>query len=155
MKTRGIAFAACLLFAPVCVDVARVGPQRPRVPAGVPNPHRHPLGDDFLSQLKPEVKIVPSTAPVAGAKENLITNQTRTFRFFTISSAAGFERIFFDDLRAHETYEIEGIAWPGRPLNDPVCVDDYLIFDRSVNPNRAVHYAFNLKKRIVTVARVF
>jgi hypothetical protein len=123
--------------------------------ASTPNPHRHQLDEDFLSQLKPEIEIIPSTASVDGLKENLITNKTRTFRFFTITSTEGFEHIFFEDLRAHETYEIVGVAWPGRPLNDPVCVGDYLIFDRSVNPNRSMHYAFNLRKRVVTVARAF
>lgn len=155
MKMIGIVLAACLLLVPVCVDAARVVPQRARVPAGAPNPHRHPLGEDFLDQLKPEIKIIPSTKPVAGVKENMIGNKARTFRFFTITSTQGFERIFFEDRRAHRTYEIDGVAWPGRPLNDPVCVGDYLIFDRSVNPNRSMHYAFNLRKRVVTVARVF
>lgn len=125
---------------------------RPKVRA--PNPHRHPAGEDF-SQIKPEIKIVPAAIPLDGTKENMIANEARTFRFFTITSNEGFERIFFEDRRAHKTYEIQGVAWPGRPLNDPVCVGDYLIFDRSVNPNRAMHYAFNLRKRVVIVARVF
>jgi hypothetical protein len=146
--------AICLLCVPATLNATPVFAQRPRVPAPGPNPHRHPSGDDF-SQIKSEIKIVSATVPPDASKENMIANKARTFRVFTISSNEGFERIFFEDRRAHKTYEIEGVAWPGRPLNDPVCVGDYLIFDRSVNPNRSMHYGFNLRKRVVTVARVF
>jgi hypothetical protein len=123
--------------------------------APIPNPHRHRLGEDVLSDVAPEIKIIEADAPSDREKENFVENKEKTFRAFTTTTTGGLERLFFEDMRTKKTYEIQGVAWPNRPLNDPVCVGNYLIFDRSVNPRRSIHYAFELKKRLIVAAHVF
>lgn len=120
----------------------------------IPNPHRHARGKDMLSDVRPDIKIVEANVPSNSKKENVVENKAKTFRAFTMD-AEGLERIFFEDMRTNKTFEIQGVDWPGRSLNDPECVDDYFIFDRSVNPQRSVHYAFDMKKRLIVAARVF
>jgi len=120
----------------------------------IPNPHRHARGDDMLSAVAPEIKIVEANASDY-YKDNWVENKAKTFSAFTTATEEGIERIFFEDLRVHRTYEIQGAAWPNRPLNDPACVNNYFIFDRSVNPRRSIHYAFDLDKKIIVAARAF
>ena len=96
----------CFLWVPAAINPAPVAAPGAGVPARTPNPHRHPSGEDF-SQIKPEIKIIPATVPTVGTKENMIGNKARTFRFFTVTSTEGFERIFFEDRRANKIYEIE------------------------------------------------
>jgi hypothetical protein len=123
----------------------------------IPNPHRHRQGENVLSDVAPDIKTVEATAPPAAKRENIVVNRRGTFSAFTVSAEDGLERIFFADLalRTRKTYEIQGVGWPNRPLNDPVCVGNFLIFDRSVNPQRSIHYAFDLNKRIIEAARAF
>ena len=120
----------------------------------IPNPHRHARGEDMLSDVRPDIKIVEANVPSNSKKENVVENKAKTFRAFTMD-ADGFERIFFEDITTNKTYEIKGVDLPGRPLNDPVCVDNYLIFDRSMNPQRSIHYAFDLNKRSIVAGRAF
>ncbi len=120
----------------------------------MPNSHRHARGEDMLSDVRPDIKIVEANVPSNSNKENVVENKAKTFRAFTMD-ADGFERIFFEDITTNKTYEIKGVDLPGRPLNDPVCVDNFLIFDRSMNPQRSIHYAFDLNKRIIVAGRAF
>jgi hypothetical protein len=122
--------------------------------ATIPNPHRHTRGEDVLSTVAPGIRIVEANASDY-YKDNWVENKAKTFGAFTTTTEEGIERILFEDLRANKTYEIQGVAWPNRPLNDPVCVGAYFIFDRSVNPQRSMHYAFDLNKRIIVAARAF
>lgn len=123
--------------------------------ATIPNPHRHARGEDVLSDVAPEIKIVEAGVPADATRDNVVVNKTRTFRAFTVMTPDGFERIFVEDIRAEKTYEIEGVAWPNRPLDDPVWVGTYFIFDRSSNPHAATHYVFDMNKRAPVAARAF
>lgn len=123
----------------------------------IPDPHHHPQGENVLQDITPKIKIVEAAAPPDAKQENIVVNKHGTFSAFTMSTQEGLERIFFTDLasRAHKTYEIQGVGWPNRPLNDPVCVGNFFIFDRSVNPHHSIHYAFDLNKRAIVAARAF
>jgi hypothetical protein len=122
----------------------------------IPDPHRHRLGENVLADVTSEIKIVDATAPVA-KQENIVVNKRGTFSAFTVSTGDGLERIFFTDLASltHKSYEIRGVAWPNRPLSDPVCEGNFFIFDRSAGPQRSIHYAFDLNKRTIEAARAF
>ena len=61
----------------------------------IPNPHRHPRGEDMLSSIEPDIKIVEAAFPSDRTKENVVENKTKTFRAFTMD-AEGLERIFFE-----------------------------------------------------------
>lgn len=123
--------------------------------ATIPNPHRHARGEDVLKEFAPEIKIVAASVPADAERDNIVVNKTKTFRAFTVMTQDGFERIFVADIGAEKSYEIEGVAWPNRPLDDPVWVGKYFIFDRSSNPHAATHYVFDMNKRALVAARAF
>ncbi len=125
----------------------------------IPNPHRHARGEDVLKEVAPEIKIVETRMPQNAEMKNLVMNKSKTFSSFTLMTEKGFERIFVVHViipnRSEKVYEIEGVDFTNRPLDDPVWVDDYLIFDRSSNPHAAIHYVFNMNKRVLVAARAF
>ena len=137
-----------------------VKPQTPSpAPTLIPNPHHHAKGEDVRKDVAPEIKIVESSMPQNAELKNLVLNKSRVFSSFTVTSEEGLERIFVVHVlilnRAEKVYEIQGVAWPNRPLSDPVWVGDYFIFDRSSNPQAAIHYVFDMKKRALVVAQAF
>jgi hypothetical protein len=123
--------------------------------AAIPNPHRHAEGDDVLKDVAADIRVVAASAPAAARRGNVVENKAKTFRAFTVETEDGMERIFVEDVNAGKTYEIEGVAWPNRPLSDPVWAGDYFICDRSSNPRAAIHYAFDMRKRALVAARAF
>jgi len=149
------ALIVCLLAVPGGSGYAGLFAQQAKSPAAIPNPHRHARGDDVLSDVATEIKIIEAEVSSDSKRENVVENKAKTFRAFTTTSDEGIERIFFEDLRTNKIYEIAGVAWPNRPLNDPVCAGDYFVFDRSINPQRSMHYAFDLNKRVIMAGRVF
>jgi hypothetical protein len=88
-----------------------------------------------------------------------LLNKSRIFSAFTVNTEDGLERIFVRQVlipnRSDKVYEIQGVAWPNRPLSDPVWVGNYFIFDRSSNPHAAIHYVFDMQKRVLVAARAF
>jgi hypothetical protein len=125
----------------------------------IPNPHQHAKGEDVLKEVAPEIKIVESSMPLNAELKNLVLNKSKRFSSFTVTTEAGLERIFVVHVlipnRSEKVYEIEGVAWPNRPLSDPVWAGDYFIFDRSSNPHAAIHYVFEMQKRVLVAARAF
>jgi hypothetical protein len=131
----------------------------PQVGSAIPNPHRHAKGEDVLKEVAPEIKIVESSMPQNAELQNLVLNKSKRFSSFTVTTEEGLERIFVVHVlipnRSEKVYEIEGVAWPNRPLNDPVWAGDYFIFDRSSNPHAGIHYVFDMQKRVLAAARAF
>jgi hypothetical protein len=79
--------------------VARWGPKQGRPlqrakksPPTIPKPHHHARGDDMLSAVAPDTKIVEADVPGDSKKENVVENKAKTFRAFT-TNADGLERI--------------------------------------------------------------
>jgi hypothetical protein len=132
---------------------------QPSVQATFPNPHRHAKGEDVLKEVAPEIKIVESSMPQRAELKNLVLNKSKRFSSFTVTTEEGLERIFVVHVlipnRREKVSEIEGVAWPNRPLSDPVWAGDYFIFDRSSNPNAVIHYVFDMQKRELVAARAF
>jgi hypothetical protein len=160
MQMTAVALITCLLAASVSSGRAKSFAQRTaKSPAAIPNPHHHAKGEDVLKDVAPEVKIVEASMPQNAELKNLVLNKSLVFSSFTVTTEEGLERIFVVHVpipnRAEKVYEIQGVAWPNRPVSDPVWVGDYLIFDRSVNPQRSIHYAFDLSKRLIVAARAF
>jgi len=155
----------CLLsIVIVAVSLTFAGNPRPfRVHAGtqtkIPNPHHHANGEDVLKEVRPEIKIVESNVPANAELQNLMLNKSEKFSSFTVTTEEGLERIFVRQVlipnRSDRVYEIQGVAWPNRPLSDPVWSGDYFIFDRSSNPHAAIHYVFDMQKRVLVAARAF
>lgn len=127
--------------------------------AAIPNPHHHAKGEDVLKEVAPEIKIVESSMPQNAELKNLVLNKSKRFSSFTVTTEEGLERIFVVHVlipnRSEKVYEIEGVAWPNRPLSDPVWAGEYFIFDRSSNPHAAIHYVFDMQKRVLAAARAF
>ena len=132
---------------------------QPSVQATIPNPHRHAKGEDLLKEVGPQIKILESSMPLNAELKNLVLNKSKRFSSFTITTEEGLERIFVVHVlipnRSEKVYEIEGVAWPNRPLSDPVWAGAYFIFDRSSNPHAAIHYVFDMQKRALVAARAF
>ncbi len=127
--------------------------------AEIPNPHHHAKGEDVLKEVAPEIKVVESSTAQNAEIQNLVLNKSRRFSSFTVNTEDGMERIFVRQVlipnRSDKVYEIQGVAWPNRPLSDPVWAGDYFIFDRSSNPHAAIHYVFDMQKRALVAARAF
>jgi hypothetical protein len=125
----------------------------------IPDPHHHAKGEDVLKEVTPEIKVVKSSMPQNAELKNLVLNKSKRFSSFTVTSEEGLQRIFAVHVlipnRSEEVYEIQGVAWPNRPLSHPVWVGDYFIFDRSSNPHAAIHYVFDMNKRALVQARTF
>ncbi len=125
----------------------------------IPNPHHHATGEDVLKDVALEIKIVESSVPENAELQNLMLNKSERFSSFTVTNEDGLERIFVRQVlipnRTDKVYEIKGVAWPNRPLSDPVWSGDYFIFDRSNNPHAAIHYVFDMQKRVLVAARAF
>ena len=155
-------FASVLIVGTLSFGFAPVLEQprsQPNVQATIPNPHRHAKGEDVLKEVAPEIKIVESSMPQNAELKNLLLNKSKRFSSFTVTTEEGLERIFVVHVlipnRSEKVYEIEGVAWPNRPLSDPVWAGDYFIFDRSTNPHAAIHYVFDMQKRALVAARAF
>jgi hypothetical protein len=137
----------------------RAGCQEPKTATPTPNPHHHARGDDVRKEVAPEIKIVESSVPENAELQNLMVNKSQRFSSFTVTTEEGLERILVRQVlltnRADKVYEIQGVAWPNRPLSDSVWSGDYFIFDRSSSPNAAIHYVFDMKKRALVEARAF
>jgi hypothetical protein len=137
----------------------RAGCQEPKTATPIPNPHHHAKGEDVLKDVVPEIKIVESSVPENAELQNLMLNKSERFSSFTVTTEEGRERIFVRQVlirnRSEKVYEIQGVAWPNRPLSDPVWAGDYFIFDRSSNPHAAIHYVFDTQKRALVAARAF
>ena len=142
-------------FAPI-LEQAR---SQPSVQAAFPNPHRHAKGEDVLKEVGPQIKIVEASVPEHAELNILVLNKNKRFSSFTVTTEDGLERIFVRQVlitnRSDKVYEIQGVAWPNRPLSDPVWAGDYFIFDRSSNPHAAIHYVFDMQKRALVTARAF
>ena len=127
--------------------------------AAIPNPHRHAKGEDVLKEVGPQIKIAEASMPQNAELKNIVLNKSKRFSSFTITTEEGLERIFVLHVlipnRSEKVYEIEGVVWPNRPLSDSVWAGDYFIFDRSSNPHAAIHYAFDMQKRVLVEARAF
>ena len=132
---------------------------QPSVQATIPNPHHHAKGEDVTKEVALEIKIVESSMPQNAELKNLVLNKSKRFSSFTVTTEEGLERIFVVHVlipnRSEKVYEIEGVAWPNRPLSDPVWAGDYFIFDRSSNPHAAIHYVFDMQKRVLVEAHAF
>ena len=124
-----------------------------------PNSHHHAKGEDVLRDVAPEIKIVESSVPENAELQNLMLNKSERFSSFTVNTKDGLERIFVRQVlirnRSDKVYEIKGVAWPNRPLSEPVWSGNYFIFDRSSNPHAAIHYVFDMQKRALIAARAF
>jgi hypothetical protein len=140
-------------------SVLRTARQAPKGSGTIPNPHHHAKGEDVLKEFAPEIKIVEASVPANAELQNLLLNRSKRFSSFTVTTEEGMERIFvrqvFIPHRSDKVYEIQGVAWPNRPLSDPVWAGDYFIFDRSTNPHAAIHYVFDMQKRVLVAARAF
>jgi hypothetical protein len=132
---------------------------QPSARTAIPNPHHHATGEDVLKDVGPEIKIVESKVPENAELQNLLLNKSERFSSFTVTTEEGLERIFVRQVlipnRSDKAYEIQGVAWPNRPLSDAVWAGDYFIFDRSSNPHAAIHYVFDMQKRALVAARAF
>jgi len=133
--------------------------QEPKPDRAIPNPHHHAKGEDVLKEVAPEIKIVEASVPENAELQNLMLNKSERLSSFTVTTEEGLERIFVRQVlipnRSDKVYEIQGVAWPNRPLSDPVWAGDYFIFDRSSNPHAAIHYVFDMQKRVLVAARAF
>ena len=154
--------ASFLMVGALSLGVAPNLQQRPSKPGAqttIPNPHHHAKGEDVLKDVAPEIKIVESSVPENAELQNLMLNKSKRFSSFTVTTEEGLERIFIRHVlipnRSEKVYEIQGVAWPNRPLSDPVWAGDYFIFDRSSNPHAAIHYVFDMQKRALVAARAF
>jgi len=131
----------------------------PNARAETPNPHHHARGEDVLKEVGPEIKIVEASVPENAELQNLMLNKSKRFSSFTVTTEDGLERIFVRQVlipnRSDKVYEIQGVAWPNRPLSGPVWAGDYFIFDRSTNPHAAIHYVFDMQKRVLVAVRAF
>ena len=132
---------------------------KPSAQVAIPNPHHHAKGEDVLKEVGPEIKIVEASVPENAELQNLLLNRSKRFSSFTVTTEEGLERIFVRQVlipnRSDKVYEIQGVAWPNRPLSGPVWAGDYFIFDRSTNPHAAIHYVFDMQKRALVAARAF
>ena len=141
------------------IPALRAARQAPKPSRAIPNPHHHAKGEDVLMELAPEIKIVEASVPENAELQNLLLNKSLVFSSFTVNTEDGRERIFVRHVlilnRSEKVYEIKGVAWPNRPLSDPVWSGDYFIFDRSSNPHAAIHYVFDMQKRVLVTARAF
>jgi hypothetical protein len=139
--------------------VLRAARQAPKPSGAIPNPHHHAKGEDVLKEVAPEIKIVEASVPENAELQNLLLNKSKRFSSFTVTTEEGLERIFVRQVlipnRSDKVYEIQGVAWPNRPLSDSVWAGDYLIFDRATNPHAAIHYVFDMKKRVLVAASAF
>ena len=121
-----------------------------------PDPHRHgKFAGDVLRTVAPDIKIPEADFPSSRKRENVIENQAKTFRAFTMTSEDGLERIFVENIRTGEVYEIQGVPFPNRHLSDPVWVRDNFIFDRWAQPHYGTHYAFDMSKKVLVEAKTF
>jgi hypothetical protein len=132
---------------------------KPSAQVAIPNPHHHAKGEDVLKEVAAEIKIVEASVPENAELKNLLLNRSKRFSSFTVTTEEGLERIFVRQVlipnRSDKVYEIQGVAWPNRPLSGPVWAGDYFIFDRSTNPHAAIHYVFDMQKRVLVAARAF
>lgn len=132
---------------------------KPSAQTAIPNPHHHANGEDVFKEVAPEIKIVEASVPENAERQNLMLNKSKRFSSFTVTTEEGLERIFVRQVlipnRSDKVYEIQGVPWPNRPLSDPVWAADYFIFDRSTNPQAAIHYVFDMQKRALVEARAF
>ncbi len=139
--------------------ILRAERQAPKPGGAIPNPHHHAKGEDVLKEVALEIKVVESSMPQNAEMQNLVLNKSKKLSSFTVTTEEGLERIFVRQViipnRSERLYEIRGVAWPNRPLSDPVWAGDYFIFDRSSNPHAAIHYVFDMQKRVLVEARAF
>ena len=142
-----------------CSPLLRAERQAPNPSGTIPNPHHHAKGEDVLKEVVSEIKIVEARVPQNAELQNLVLSRSKRFSSFTVTTEEGLERIFVRQVlipnRTDKVYEIQGVAWPNRPLSDPVWAGDYFIFDRSSNPQAAIHYVFDMRKRALVAARAF
>jgi hypothetical protein len=141
------------------MPILRAELQAPKPSGTIPNPHQHAKGEDVLKEVASAIKIVESSVPQNAELQNLLLNRSKKFSSFTVTTAEGLERIFVRQVlipnRSEKVYEIQGVAWPNRPLSDLVWAGNYFIFDRSSNPHAAIHYVFDMQKRVLVEARAF
>ena len=154
-----ICIVSVVLLAFGSTPVRRAARQAPKPSETIPNPHHHAKGEDVLKEVAPEIKIVEANVPENAELQNLLLNRSKRFSSFTVTTEEGLERIFVRQVlipnRSEKLYEIQGVAWPNRPLSGPVWAGDYFIFDRSTNPHAAIHYVFDMQKRVLVAARAF
>ena len=98
---------------------------KPSVDAAIPNPHHRARGEDVLNEVVPEIKTVEASVPENAELQNLLLNKSKRFSSFTVTTEEGLERIFVRQVlvpnRSDKVYEIQGVAWPNRPLSDLSC----------------------------------
>jgi len=154
-----ICIVSVVLLAFGSTSVLRAARQAPKPSEAIPNPHHHAKGEDVLKEVAPEIKIVEANVPENAELQNLLLNRSKRFSSFTVTTEEGLERIFVRQVlipnRSDKVYEIQGVAWPNRPLSGPVWAGDYFVFDRSTNPHAAIHYVFDMQKRVLVAARAF
>jgi len=154
-----IYIVSAVLLAFGSTPVLRAARQAPKPSETIPNPHHHAKGEDVLKEVAPEIKIVEANVPENAELQNLLLNRSKRFSSFTVTTEEGLERIFVRQVlipnRSDKVYEIQGVAWPNRPLSGPAWAGDYFVFDRSTNPHAAIHYVFDMQKRVLVAARAF
>ena len=115
--------------------------------------HRHIMrGKSIPADVAPKFSVSETSLEGGVKKENLITNQRRTYDAFTVSGT----RLFVEERKTGKIFEIRGLPLEWRPFSDLIWANkETLVFDRWSQPHYGVHYAVNVKSRRLVVAAPF
>jgi hypothetical protein len=105
--------------------------------------HRHVSMSDFsLKEIAAEFSMPETMLQKDLARENSVTNATRTYDAFIVDTT----RLFIKARKTGKTFEILGLPLGHRPFSDPEWLNNQiLIFDRWAQPHYGTHYALNVK----------
>jgi len=128
----------------------------PTVSPTLIDPHHH-IVDVNQTRVDPlsvsEFKIVEVQTLII-SKEQVVLNQDQTFQAFT--SCDEMCRIFVEDLRTGQIYEIQGLPLPWRPFSDLTwATSTVLVFDRWSTPHYGIHYAIDVVTKELILASPF
>lgn len=118
---------------------------------------------DFSGSVREEAarqaRVVPRAVGAGLVRKNLAKGLRGRYRAFTVEDPArpdGFvDRIFFEDVRAGRTYEIQNLKHPHRPFDDLKFVGGVLQFDRWAGPHTGIRYRLDVRRRRLVSARTF
>lgn len=120
---------------------------------GSPRRHHHVvLFESVLGNVAPEFSMIETSLSSNPKKDNLVTNRNRTYEAFTVTDT----QLFVTERRTGKTFEIHGLPLEWRPFSDLVWVNsNTLVFDRWSQPHYGVHYAVDIKRKRLVIAKPF
>ena len=113
-----------------------------------------------LKDVRRQVLVVPEAPDSRLKRNNLAFDPSRRYVAFTVEDPKHthgfFDRIFFTDTQAKQTFEIQNLPLPYRPFDSLRFIrPGVLQFDRWAGPHTGVRYRLDVRRRELVSARSF